>query len=295
MGGSTKVEPSQRISVWLETVPVLLKELNIEHVSIFAHSCGVIYALNTIAQFPEILPPSNRTLHLFSPWVHPQYSGVMTMAASAKLPSALINHFNSVLSFANQVVAPSLSFSSGVFSSSSRLLSSPSSQANGNDANKPKHERDDLCREYRGLSAAEVAAVGDEVMRRIWKEDTTGANGEALLSLKKPEARSWRVCNDYEKLPAELEAQMAAKLAQQNAEGSNTRPILSITVYWAETDTMVAKKGEEYFDKCFKDYCGEHTGLKYQSESVPETNHETLCHPQYGAFSRALEDVAATA
>ncbi|KAJ9156482.1 hypothetical protein NKR23_g1112 [Pleurostoma richardsiae] len=302
MGGSTDVDVSQRIAVWLETVPVLMKELNVEHVSIFSHSCGVIYALNTIYAFPEILLPSNPTIHLFSPWVHPQQSEVKLMAVSSMLPSPLINHFNSVLSFVNQVAAPLFNFSGSVLTSASGVLpsSSPETTSSGQ-ADRPKHERDDLCREFQGVPAADVAARSNEMMRRIWKENTSGANGEALLSLKKPRAGSWRVCDDYAKCPGELEARITQHFPQHNSgeSGANPPPLegpnLCITVFWAETDAMIGKKGAEYFDKCFKDFCGEQSSLKYRSDTVAETDHETLCDPQYGALPRALHDITTTA
>lgn len=301
MGGSTTVDVAQRIAVWLETVPVLMKELSVEHVSIISHSCGVLYALNTVHAYPDILPPANPTIHLFSPWVHPQQSGVKLMGISSMLPAPVINHFSSVLSFVNQFVAPSIAFSSGAVNSASGMLasSSPESAAR-RDGRKPKHERDDLCREYRGVSAAETAARTDESMRRMWKEDITGANGEALLSLKKPQAGSWGVCDNYQTCPRDLETRTTEHLSQQNREsntGSSTaeeQPVLRIRVFWAATDMMVGKKGEDYFDRCFKDYCTEHHRVTYQSETVEETDHETLCHPQYGGLPKALQDIAGT-
>jgi pimeloyl-ACP methyl ester carboxylesterase len=57
MGGSTPVALDQRIEVWLEIVPALLKHLDIQRVSLMCHSAGTIYLLNTLYRFPEILDP----------------------------------------------------------------------------------------------------------------------------------------------------------------------------------------------------------------------------------------------
>lgn len=57
MGGSTRVPHKQRIRVWLETVPVLLEHLQVQHVSLISHSAGTLYALNTLDQLPHILDP----------------------------------------------------------------------------------------------------------------------------------------------------------------------------------------------------------------------------------------------
>ena len=48
-----------RIKVWLETVPALLKHLNVEHVSLLCHSAGTIYCLNTLYYLRDILHPEH--------------------------------------------------------------------------------------------------------------------------------------------------------------------------------------------------------------------------------------------
>lgn len=57
MGGSTPVSLNIRMKVWLETVPVLLHKVNVQHVSIVTHSAGGIYTLNTLAELRSILDP----------------------------------------------------------------------------------------------------------------------------------------------------------------------------------------------------------------------------------------------
>ena len=61
-GGSDSVRPDLRVRVWLETVPVLLGELGIEHVSLFCHSAGSIYLLNTLNSLGKLLI-GNRKLY----------------------------------------------------------------------------------------------------------------------------------------------------------------------------------------------------------------------------------------
>lgn len=57
MGGSTPVPLSIRMKVWLETVPALLKEVDVQHISLLCHSAGTIYGLNTIYYLRHILDP----------------------------------------------------------------------------------------------------------------------------------------------------------------------------------------------------------------------------------------------
>ena len=57
MGGSTPVPSAVRMRVWLEAVPALLKNLNVQHVSLLCHSAGTIYGLNTLYYLRDILDP----------------------------------------------------------------------------------------------------------------------------------------------------------------------------------------------------------------------------------------------
>lgn len=307
------MKPSLRLPVWLETVPVLMRTINARHVSLSAHSCGVIYALNTIYSMPWILPPSNRKLYLFSPWVAPDHSGVAFLSISSHLPSALINSFDSILRFGNSTVMPTVHFS-GVISGAVSAPFSKTRRDNPTDseARFQKHERDDLCREYCGVSAAEIAAQSKVLMRCVFSESIRGSNHEALLSLRKDVAGSWGSCDNYESYADALEAKLqeydqhaereeggstraSAATAGLNASATQHRFVLK--VFWAERDKMIGKKGREYFDKCFQRFTrdgqssnGEHKScLSYESEEVPDTDHDTLCLPQYGALSKILE------
>ena len=73
MGGSTPVPQKIRIQVWLETVPVLLRILNVEKVSILSHSAGTLYALNTIYHLRDILDPEAPYVALIGQ-SHPEYT-----------------------------------------------------------------------------------------------------------------------------------------------------------------------------------------------------------------------------
>lgn len=55
MGGSTPVSLDIRMQVWFETVPALLRKVNVQHVSIVTHSAGGVYTLNTLAKLRSIL------------------------------------------------------------------------------------------------------------------------------------------------------------------------------------------------------------------------------------------------
>ena len=48
-----------RMKVWLETVPALLKHLDIKYVSLVCHSAGTLYLLNTLYYLRDILHPEH--------------------------------------------------------------------------------------------------------------------------------------------------------------------------------------------------------------------------------------------
>lgn len=289
--------------------------INARHVSLSAHSCGVIYALNTIYSMPWILPPSNRKLYLLSPWVPPDYSGVTLLSISSHLPSALINSFDSIIRFANSTVMPTVHFS-GLISGAVSAPFSKTCRDNPTDseARFKKHERDDLCREYCGVSAAEIATQSKVLMRCVFSESIRGSNHEVLLCLQKDIAGSWGPCDNYDSYADALEAKLqeyyqhaereedrstraSAAIAGSNASATQHQFVLK--VFWAERDILIGKKGEEYFDDCFQRFTrdgqssnGERQScLSYESEVVPDTDHDTLCLPQYGALSKILDDI----
>lgn len=59
MGHTTDVPLNQRISIWIELVPLLLAHLGIQHVALGSHSAGTLYMLNTLAHWRDILDPEN--------------------------------------------------------------------------------------------------------------------------------------------------------------------------------------------------------------------------------------------
>lgn len=59
MGSTTDVPLKQRISIWVELVPLLLAHLGIKHVVLGSHSAGTLYLLNTLAHHRHILHPEH--------------------------------------------------------------------------------------------------------------------------------------------------------------------------------------------------------------------------------------------
>lgn len=297
MGGSTPVKPSQRLSVWLETVPALMHVLGAQHVTVGAHSCGVIYALNTVYSMPEILSPTDPRLYLLAPWVSPEHTGISYLSLSSYMPSKVIGGFDSIVRFIASNVVPTVQFSSGI-------LSGPSAASND--------PRNALCYEFRGVSAAEAKAQSDVIKKSLFSEDTSGANDECLLLLKKKEAGPWGACESYQDYPGKLEAKLSEYFASQPFSTQQSPDLsapatsasqqrLAVKVFWAESDLLVGKKGAAYFGTCFKKFTQEGLGsgadgtvLLYDSEVLPKTDHDTVLLPEYGALPQMIEDIIGT-
>ncbi|KZF22466.1 hypothetical protein L228DRAFT_248161 [Xylona heveae TC161] len=307
MGGSTPVEPSQRLAVWLETVPALMRVLGAQHVVLGAHSCGVIYALNTVYSMPWILSPSDPRLYLFAPWVSPNHSGISYLSISSYMPSKVIGSFDSVVRFVASKIVPTVQFSSGISTAVSAPFAASSGHSGGTEGQNTrvsKHLRDDLCHEFRGVSAAEATAQSEVVMKALFSEDTSGANHESLLLLKKSVAGPWGACESYEDYPGKLDAKLREYFhgRQHSDVGAPVIPQapqrLTLKVFWAETDLLIGKKGSAYFDACFKKFILEELGsgadnsvLLYESETISKTSHDTVIFPQYGALPEMIEDI----
>ncbi|KAH8879370.1 hypothetical protein GQ53DRAFT_756098 [Thozetella sp. PMI_491] len=303
LGLSTPVDASLRLSVWLETVPELMRVLGAKHLFLMSHSCGVIYALNTVHAMPWILPPTHRKLYLFSPWVSPDHSGVTMLSISSHLPSPLINSFDGIMRFVRGAVVPTWQFSGMI----SGMISTPFAALGKDDKEKdkkiPKGQQDELCRKYLGISAAESNARGTVLTEAIFAESTSGANHEALLSLRKEVAGSWGACDNYETYPDTLIEKLRDYNRQQSErDAADSPPVQTpfvIKAIWAETDIMIEKKGEQYFDSCFQRYMQSESSteqdadrvLLYENETIPETNHESLCLPQYGSLPQVLSEM----
>jgi hypothetical protein len=124
------------------------------------------------------------------------------------------------------------------------------------------------------------------------------------LVLHKDVAGSWGPANNYETYPEMLETKLQEHNQQAEQEdgesaSATSRNQLALKVFWAEKDWMITKKGERYFDKCFQRFTQDNqsssdqpqTCLSYESEVVPDTVHDTVPLPQYGALSKMLEDI----
>lgn len=278
-----------------------MKAVRATHVALASHSCGVIYAFNTIYTMPHILLPDRPALYLFAPWVPPVHSKGKLMGAASLVPSSLIGRFDSVVGFVSAHVAQPVGMSGTAIAAVAGPIANMASglfasdEARQQKREEEEHEKTETTarlKEYCGCnSSQEATALGNEIMRRMFDEFTTGGNDEALLCLRKPEAGPWGECESYEGFPERLNE----KLKETFWKDGMTPKVL-IKAIWAETDIMFGKGGENYLNKCFDGFAvpKETASLVYHKESVPKTDHDSVMLPQNLAMPRVLKDILGT-
>ena len=105
----------------------------------------------------------------------------------------------------------------------------------------------------------------------------SGVSEDALLCMKKG-GSFWGVYNA--ELPDYLNT-----LHQSLTESGRK---LDYRAFFAESDVMIGKGGQEYFEQCWKS-----SSMDLRSTLVPKTNHETIVLPEKGCVVQVLEEIAA--
>ncbi|KAK5135072.1 hypothetical protein LTR08_005597 [Meristemomyces frigidus] len=259
MGGSTPVPSFIRIAVWLETVPALLKALNVKHVSLASHSAGTIYALNTIYHLRDILDPQRPYLAMVAPYVHHSHSQAMLMKVVSKIPVSVMGAWAPLAKFVSTRITPTASWSGGIVSSTATLFQGqPGTSETGK------------------LTFGEKYGVSEEIGKCIDKlhdkwmfaESNSAGNDEALLCIKKP-GTEWGVCDDYEEYVLLLVEREKQRLSARDDSAK-----LKIDVFFAESDLMIGTGGQRYFVQCWKQD-GVVDTIDFRSRVLPGTDHDT--------------------
>lgn len=273
-------------------MPLLLAHLDIKHVALVSHSAGTIYLLNTLHHHRDILHPdqpfvaligmlkilytyfmiwAHTYLHMIStytisaPWVDPAHSKVTSMQMMQYIPAqafAVWHH-----------IAPFLATSGVVVNKASSLITSSTGSSSGQDTPQERNRQKlavgyDVSRDFQ----IELESL---LGKRITKENTVGANSEALLCARKGKGWSWGECDDY----ATFADTLARAERQKHQLDSNTESHakLKIRAYFAENDVMVGVGGQKYMEGCWGR--GEGTlsdVLDFDSATIAGTDHDSV-------------------
>ena len=265
MGGSTPVPLAIRMATWLEIVPALLTHLGLEHVHLLAHSAGTTYLLNTLlAQRNGILNEKETFVGIMGPWVHNEHSKVAMLNLAAKLPNGMLDSWNGLVKLINTTISPSLAWSGGALSSVAGIFGSGSTDADG------KETSDDALAKLYGTSKEVAKEIQRLTGKFYFAEDTTAGNEDARLCLKMGGTKLWGDCEEYpDFVRALVEREKERRSADANAAG------LKIRVFYAESDQMIGKGGQTYFEQCWAQE-GVPGPIDYEGRELEGTDHETV-------------------
>ena len=175
----------------------------------------------------------------------------------SKLPVGVFGAWNNVVGFIQQQVAPSVAWSGGLVTAVSGMF-------------KTSTEETSTAGERYGTSEE----VGNEIQRLqtkyFFSEDTTAANEEAKLCLKKGDSVTWGICDNYEEYVRSLCAQ-----EREMRSKDPSLPKLKLRAYFASSDVMIGKGGHQYFDKCWGQD-GVSDVVDFESKELPGTDHDSV-------------------
>lgn len=273
MGGSASVPRESRVAIWLELVPLLLKHLSIEHVSLISHSAGIIYLLNTLVAHRDILDPAYpyiacigahklsstcseyKLTRRLAPWVDPAHSHMTAWQLARFIPTKAFSIWNQIPQFFQ--TSPLISSSGAVITSVKDKL------PGGDDGNTMSERKRKLIEQKYGLDREVQIELEKMTAKFIFKESTVGANEEALQCVRK--GAPWLECDDY--------TQFAKNFAESEKRRGDTSGKIRMRAYFAESDVMIGKTGQKYFENCFK---GFEDVLNFDSATIMEENHDSV-------------------
>lgn len=180
---------------------------------------------------------------------------------------------------------PVASFSGGLFSASASLFNPPAST----DVPGAESTSDaDLAQKY-GVDVELAKAIDETYSKFVFAEDTTAANEDAKLCLRKAEDADWDAAADY--MDCVRRILEAEKFRREQAPDA---PKLRVEGLFASSDVMSGKKGQEYFEQCWRQD-GVSDQILFVSKTYEETNHDSvIIDRKKGALRDVFEAVAKT-
>jgi hypothetical protein len=187
----------------------------------------------------------------------------------------MLNYWDNINNFVINRASPTLTSSSEALSAAMRIFRSMNAIEKQSARAKAEQE-DRVCQEGYGMSIA----VRDEVQRLtrkyIFAENMKGANDEARLCLKSTEGCGWDACEDYAEFVKNLKEEW-----EKWVDGDEGRGKLRVKIVFAEEDSMIGKKGKEYFKDCWtQENCGR--GIEGEFLETKWTDHDSVTDPEEG-------------
>lgn len=203
---------------------------------------------------------------MLAPWVDPAHSKVISMQLMQCIPAQAFSMWHHV--------APLLATSGVVINKASSVITSSTGSSSVKDTPQERNRQKlaveyDVCRDFQ----VELESLLGKI---ITKENTVGANSEALLCARKGKGWSWGECDDY----ATFVGTLAMSERQKHQLDSNTEEshaMLKIRAYFAENDVMIGVGGQKYMEDCWGRGGGSlNDVLDFDSVTVAGTDHDSL-------------------
>jgi hypothetical protein len=204
------------------------------------------------------------------------------MTLASKIPSPVIDCLSPLQGFVMSKVAPTLSFSGGLITSSAALLGSKP------DANAEVQvgSTEDAAEKY-GVDVETAKLISSYAIKFSLAEDKSAGNEEAKLCLMKGGRASWGVLADYEACVRSIADVEVAR------SGDDQVGRLKIDASFAASDVMIGKGGREYFEKCWRQE-GMAGKVDFESHTFEGTDHDSvLVDFRLGALKRVFGRIAA--
>jgi hypothetical protein len=208
----------------------------------------------------------NFTYKMLAPWVDPAHSKATSMQMAQYVPAQAFSIWHRI--------TPALVTSGNIVTKAHNLFSSSIGSNNRQEVTSQEKNRQKLAVEY-DLPRDLQTELEPLLVKKLFQENTIGANSEALQCLRKGEGWSWGECDDYgifAKTLAETERQK-----QQLNPNAKDHVKLKIRAYFAESDVMIGTGGQRYIENCWG--WGESTFsdvIDFDSTTIAGTDHDSL-------------------
>lgn len=277
IGGTDLVHLDQRVQLWLEAVPAVLKQAGVKTVHLACHSAGTIYMLNTTLHLRHLLSPTQPFVAFFGPWVHPSKSEKWGLSVIRLLPQVAIGTWHHWAKLMSSTVAPVLT---AVGVNATKAFHGPATIPLAPEQVTEDSEIGD------GLDTTWRKASEAVISHFIYAEKLEGASQEALLCLRK--GVSW---GDWQEVD-EAVLRMARQERERRSSDLQATPKIEVQLYFAEHDEMSGITGRNWLESCFKQpEAGD--VLQVESEVVAGTDHNDILSLKSGAMERMVRTVAA--
>jgi len=204
------------------------------------------------------------------------------MTLASKIPSPVIDYLSPLQGFVMSKVAPTLSFSGGLISSSAALFGSKP------DANAEIQtgSSEDAAEKY-GVDVETAKLISSHAVKFHLAEDTTAGSEEAKFCLMKGGSASWGVLADYEACVRSIADE------EWSRSGNGQAVKLRVDASFAASDLMIGKGGKEYFEKCWRQE-GVAGKVDFDSQTFEGTDHDSvLADFRLGALKKVFSRIAA--